>query len=92
MRWLAIHLPDLPLEVYTRALKVETPLAVSQRGKVERPGRLTVFSIGVSSQANSSPEAAMISNDWSAERLIARPLIGSACTNRSCMAFGLPNR
>jgi protein ImuB len=36
MRWLAIHLPALPLEVYTRALKVDTPLAVSQRGKVER--------------------------------------------------------
>ncbi len=36
MHWLAIHLPDLPLEVYTRALEVETPLAVSRRGKVER--------------------------------------------------------
>jgi len=36
MRWLAIHLPDLPLEVYTRALTVEMPLAVSQWGKVER--------------------------------------------------------
>lgn len=36
MRWLAIHLPALPLEVYTRTLDVETPLAVSQRGKVER--------------------------------------------------------
>jgi len=36
MHWLAIHLPALPLEVYTRALEVETPLAVSRRGKVER--------------------------------------------------------
>ena len=36
MHWLAIHFPDLPLEVYTRALEAETPLAVSQRGKVER--------------------------------------------------------
>jgi protein ImuB len=36
MRWLAIHLSALPLEVYTRALEVEAPLAVSQRGKVER--------------------------------------------------------
>jgi len=36
MRWLAIHLPALPLEVYTRALQIEIPLAVSQRSKVER--------------------------------------------------------
>jgi protein ImuB len=36
MRWLAIHLPVLPLEVYSRALEVEVPLAVSQRDKVER--------------------------------------------------------
>lgn len=36
MRWLAIHLPALPLEVYTRALETGVPLAVSQRGKVGR--------------------------------------------------------
>jgi hypothetical protein len=36
MRWLAIHLPALPLEVYTRALQAEVPLAVSRGGKVER--------------------------------------------------------
>jgi protein ImuB len=36
MRWLAIYLPALPLEVHTRALEVETPLAVSRRGRVER--------------------------------------------------------
>lgn len=36
MRWLAIHLPVLALEVYSRALEVEKPLAVSRRGKVER--------------------------------------------------------
>ncbi|MEA3275458.1 MAG: DNA polymerase Y family protein [Pseudomonadota bacterium] len=36
MRWLAIHLPALPLEIYTRALETETPLAVSQRRKAEQ--------------------------------------------------------
>jgi protein ImuB len=36
MHWLAIHLPDLPLEIYSRALEVETPLAVSQRGKLDQ--------------------------------------------------------
>jgi protein ImuB len=35
MNWLAIHLPSLPLEVYTRALEVQVPLAVSQRNKGE---------------------------------------------------------
>jgi protein ImuB len=36
MRWLAIHLPALPLEVYTRSLEVEVPLAVSQCEKGEK--------------------------------------------------------
>jgi protein ImuB len=36
MRWLAVHLPALPLEVYDRALEAPRPLAVSRRGKVER--------------------------------------------------------
>jgi protein ImuB len=33
MRWLAIHLPALPLEVYSRSLEEEVPLAVCQRGQ-----------------------------------------------------------
>jgi protein ImuB len=36
MHWLAIHLPDLPLEVFERALAVPLPLAVSEAGRVER--------------------------------------------------------
>jgi protein ImuB len=36
MRWLAIHLPDLPLEVFERALSAPLPLAVSEPGRVER--------------------------------------------------------
>ena len=36
MRWLAIHLPALPLDVYTRALEVKVPLAMSQGAKVKQ--------------------------------------------------------
>jgi protein ImuB len=36
MRWLAVHLPDLPLEVFERALAVPLPLAISEAGRVER--------------------------------------------------------
>jgi protein ImuB len=36
MRWLAVHLPALPLEVYARALEAEGPMAVSRRGRVEQ--------------------------------------------------------
>mgnify|MGYP000116726428 CR=1 FL=1 len=32
MRWLAIHLPRLPLEVFSRAAPDEAPLAVSDAG------------------------------------------------------------
>lgn len=34
MRWLALHLPELPLNVYDRALEQTGPLAVSQHGRV----------------------------------------------------------
>lgn len=33
MRWLAIHLPDLPLEVHTRGLSDPLPVAVVERGR-----------------------------------------------------------
>lgn len=36
MRWLAVHLPDLPLEVFERALATPLPLAVSEAGRGER--------------------------------------------------------
>jgi protein ImuB len=36
MRWLAIHLPDLPLAIFARALATPVPFAVSQPGRVER--------------------------------------------------------
>jgi protein ImuB len=36
VRWLAIHLPALPLEVYARSLQVEVPLAVSRQDKGEK--------------------------------------------------------
>jgi protein ImuB len=36
MRWLAVHLPALPLEVYERALETPRPLAVSDRRRIER--------------------------------------------------------
>jgi len=40
MHWLAIHLPALPLQVYSRALEVETPLAVSQRDRGDKAARI----------------------------------------------------
>lgn len=36
MDWLALHLPSLPLEVFTRAQDVRGPFAVSDRGRVLR--------------------------------------------------------
>ncbi|WP_020508064.1 Y-family DNA polymerase [Lamprocystis purpurea] len=36
MRWLAIHLPDLPLEVFARARAAEAPLAVCVHRRGER--------------------------------------------------------
>lgn len=36
MHWLAIHLPDLPLEVFERALATPEPLAISAPGRIER--------------------------------------------------------
>jgi protein ImuB len=36
MRWLAIHLPDLSLAVFTRAQATPMPFAVGQPGRVER--------------------------------------------------------
>jgi protein ImuB len=36
MRWLAIHLPDLPLEVFERARDSRAPLAISLTSKGER--------------------------------------------------------
>jgi protein ImuB len=36
MRWLAIHLPDLPLEVHTRGLPEPLPVAVTERGRGEQ--------------------------------------------------------
>ncbi|HYN79549.1 MAG TPA: DNA polymerase Y family protein [Lamprocystis sp. (in: g-proteobacteria)] len=35
MRWLAIHLPHLPLEVFARARVAQTPLAISSTGQGE---------------------------------------------------------
>jgi protein ImuB len=36
MRWLAIHLPDLPLAVFTRAEATPMPFAIGQKGRIER--------------------------------------------------------
>jgi protein ImuB len=36
VRWLAVHLPELPLEIFERALADPFPLAVGEPGRVER--------------------------------------------------------